>query len=410
VTAALAAPPALRPPRPLDLLLDGLAIRFTDGYAASVPALKLALSAFVRDRERTRDEGRRWLGVGWPVANEIWDDEAWHALTAWAVRVAREAGDLTVLPIALHYRAGVHIFAGELAAASGLIEEATAINRTLGLAPLAYVAPVLAAWRGDEARALEQVASAVAEATTRGGEARATTLTQYARALLYNGLGRYEDALAAAQRACEREDLGLFGWSLAEQVEAAARCGMPDLAAEALERLEERTGPAGTDWALGTQAVARALLSDDPEALYREAVERFDADRLAALRTRAELLYGEWLRREGRRVDARVQLRAAYERFSEMGAEGFAERARRELAATGETARKRSVETRDELTAQEAQIARLAADGLTNAEIGAELFISYRTVEWHLKKVFAKLDIKSRKQIGKALSAGARAA
>jgi DNA-binding CsgD family transcriptional regulator len=409
-TAAGAAPPALQPPRPIDLLLDGLAIRFTDGYAASVPALKHALSEFVRDPQRTRDDGRRWLGVGWPVANEIWDDEAWHALTAWAVRVARDAGELALLPIALHYRAGVHIFAGEFAAASGLIEEAKAINRTLGLIPLAYVAPVLAAWRGDEARASEQCASAVAEATTRGGEARVMTLTEYARALLYNGLGRYEDALAAAQRACQREDLGLLGWSLAEQVEAAARCGKPDLAAEALGQLEERTGPAGTDWALGTQAVARALLSDDPEALYREALERLGAERLTVLRTRAELCYGEWLRREGRRVDARVQLRAAYERFSDMGAEGFAERARRELAATGERARKRSVETRDELTAQEAQIARLAADGLTNAEIGGELFISYRTVEWHLKKVYAKLDIKSRKQISKALSAGGQAA
>jgi DNA-binding CsgD family transcriptional regulator len=410
VTAARAAPRGPQPPRPIDLLLDGLAIRFTDGYAASVPVLKHALDAFVHDRERTGQEGRRWLWAGWPVANEVWDDEAWHALTAWAVRIARDAGELTVLPIALNYRAGVHVFAGEFAAASELIEEATAINRTLGLIPLAYVAPVLAAWRGDETRASEQIASAVAEAATRGGEARVITLTEYARALLYNGLGRYEDALAAARRACQREDLGLLGWSLAEQVEAAARCGKPDLAAEALGRLEERTGPAGTDWALGTQAVARALLSDDPEALYREALERFGAERLAVLRTRAELLYGEWLRREGRRVDARVQLRAAYERFSDMGAEGFAERARRELAATGETARKRSVETRDELTAQEAQIARLAADGLTNAEIGAQLFISYRTVEWHLKKVFAKLDIKSRKQISEALSAGGRAA
>ena len=408
-TAAGAAPPAPHPPRPMDLLLDGLAIRFTDGYAASVPTLKRALRAFVRDRERTEQEGRRWLWMGWPVANEVWDDEAWHALTAWAVRVARDAGELTLLPLALHHRAGVHIFAGEFATASGVIEQATAINRALGVIPLAYVAPVLAAWLGDEARASQQFASAVAEATTRGGEARVITLTEYARALLYNGLARYEDALAAAQRACQREDLGLFGWSLAELVEAAARCGKRDLAAEALGRLEARTGPAGTDWALGTQAVARALLSDDPDALYREAVERLAGDRLAVFHGRAQLVYGEWLRREGRRVDARAQLRAAHERFSDIGAEGFAERARRELAATGETPRKRGAEARDELTPQEAQIARLAADGLSNAEIGAELFISYRTVEWHMKKVFAKLDIKSRKQIGEALSAGGRA-
>jgi DNA-binding CsgD family transcriptional regulator len=237
-------------------------------------------------------------------------------------------------------------------------------------------------------------------------------MIEYARALLYNGVGRYEDALAAAERACEREGFGLFGWSLTELIEAAARCGRHDVAAGALRRLEERTGPAGTDWALGTQAVARALLSDaaEAEALYREALERLGRDRVAVFHARAQLVYGEWLRREGRRVDARAQLRAAHERFSDMGAEGFAERARRELAATGERARKRSVETRDELTPQEAQIARLAADGLSNAEIGAQLFISYRTVEWHLKKVFAKLDIKSRKQISKALSAGGRAA
>jgi DNA-binding CsgD family transcriptional regulator len=406
---ARAAPPGPKPPRPNDLLLDGLAIRYTDGYAASVPALRQALEAFVRDREQTREGSLRWLWLGPPVATEVWDDRAWQALSTWAVRLARDAGELTLLPSALLYRAGLHVFAGEFAAASELIVEAAEIRRATGVTQLTYVAPALAAWRGDEARATELIESTLADATTRG-EGRLMTLAEYARALLFNGLGRYEDALAAAQRAGEPEALGLFGWSLAELIEAACRCGKPDLAGEALGRLEERTGPAGTDWALGMQAVARALLSDDPEALYREALERLGGGRLAVLRSRAELLYGEWLRRQGRRVDARVQLRAAHERFSDMGAGGFAERARRELAATGETARKRSVETRDELTAQEAQIARLAADGLSNAEIGAELFISYRTVEWHLKKVFAKLDIKSRKQISKALSAGGRAA
>jgi DNA-binding CsgD family transcriptional regulator/tetratricopeptide (TPR) repeat protein len=406
--AARAAPPGPDPPRPVDLLLDGLAIRFTDGYAASVPVLRRALDAFVRDRHRTRG-GRRWLWLGWPVANEVWDDGAWHTLTTWAVRVTRNEGELTLLPSALLYRAGVHVFAGEFATAAELIEEATVISRTIGVTPHTDVAPVLAAWRGDEARASELIESAVADATTRG-EGRAITLAECARAALYNGLGRYEDALVAAERACEHEDLGLVGWSLTELIEAAARCGRHDVAAGALRRLEERTGAAGTDFALGMQAVARALLSGDAEALYREALERLGGSLLTTMLGRAELVYGEWLRREGRRVDARVQLRAAYERFSEMGAEGFAERARRELAATGETARKRSVETRDELTAQEAQIARLAADGRTNAEIGAELFISYRTVEWHLKKVFAKLDIKSRKQISEALSAGGRAA
>jgi DNA-binding CsgD family transcriptional regulator len=407
--AARAAPPGPDPPRQIDLLLDGLAIRFTDGYAAGLPVLRRALDAFVRGREPSPEERFRWLWLGWPVANELWDDGAWHALTAWAVPAARDAGEITLLPSALLYRAGVHVFAGEFATASDLIEEASAISRTSGVHPLTNVAPVLAALRGDEARASALIESAIADATTRG-EGRGITLAEWARALLYNGLGRYEDALAAAERACEHDDLGLLGWSLSELVEAASRCGRRDVAAGALRRLEERTGPAGTDFALGTQALARALLSDDPEALYREALERLGRTALTTRLGRAELVYGEWLRREGRRVDARVRLRAAYERFSDMGAEGFAERARRELAATGETARKRSFETRDQLTAQEAQIARLAADGLTNAEIGAELFISYRTVEWHLKKVFAKLDIKSRKQISKALSAGGRAA
>jgi ATP/maltotriose-dependent transcriptional regulator MalT len=251
----------------------------------------------------------------------------------------------------------------------------------------------------------------MAEATATG-EGRGITLAEYARALLCNGLGRYEDALVAAERSCESDSLGLFGWALVELIEAAARSGRHDVGAAALRRLEERTSVAATDWALGAQARSRALLSTgtEAEALYREALERFASDRVAVFAARARLVYGEWLRREGRRVDARVQLRAAYERLSDMGAEAFAERARRELAATGETVRRRSAETRDDLTAQEAQIARLAADGLSNPEIGAELFISPRTVEWHMKTIFAKLDIRSRKQISAALSGGRRTA
>ena len=409
--AARAAPPGREPSRPIDLLLDGLAIRFTDGYEAALPMLRRALRAFAHDPQKSRDGGLRWLWIGWPVANELWDDEGWQELTSWAVGVARDTGTLTILPIALLYRAGVYISAGEFAAASALIEEASAITEATGITPLTYVSPVLAAYRGEETRASELIESSIEDARARG-EGRVISLFEYSRAVLYNGLGRYDDALAAAQRACEREDLGLFGWSLTELVEAGARSGRRDVAAAALRQLEERTRAAGTDWAVGMQARSRALLSDgaDAEDLYREALERLANGRLAVYRARAQLLYGEWLRREGRRDDAREQLRNAHRLFSDMGAEAFAERARRELLATGETVRKRDVATRDELTAQEARIARLAADGLSNPEIGAQLFLSRRTIEWHLKKVFAKLGISSRQQLPDALRETGRSA
>src|SRR3954451_19834124 len=225
-------------------------------------------------------------------------------------------------------------------------------------------------------------------------------------ALLYNGHGRYADALAAAQRSCEYEDVGPFGWALVELVEAGVRSGAPASASAALERLSERTQATGTDWALGIEAGARALLSEgsDAEPLYREAVERLARSRGVVHLARAQLVYGEWLRRENRRVDAREQLRAAHERFGQIGAEAFAERARRELTATGETVRKLTVETRDALTPQEAQIARMASERQTNPEIGAKLFISPRTVEYHLRKVFTKLDVSSRKELRNALA------
>jgi DNA-binding CsgD family transcriptional regulator len=403
--AARAAPPGPEPPRAIDLLLDGLAIRFTDGYAAAVPPLTQALHAFAQEQELPEHD-LRWLWLTWPVANEVWDDEEWDRLTTRAVRVARDAGALAVLPIALLYRAGVHVFAGRFAEAAALIEESDAISAATGNTRLAYVAPVVAAYRGQEALALELIEASIQDATARG-EGRAIALAEFARAVLYNGVGRYEAAQAAAQRACEHEDLGLFAWSLMELVEASARGASPDVAAAALRQLEERTHAAGTDWALGAQARSRALVSDGEaaEAFYREALERLAGSRLAVYLARTQLVYGEWLRRENRRVDAREQLRAAHDAFIRIGADGFAERARRELLATGETVRKRSVETLDELTAQEAQIARLAGEGRTNPEIGAELFLSPRTVEWHLRKVFPKLGISSRKELRDALPA-----
>lgn len=284
---------------------------------------------------------------------------------------------------------------------SPLIEEAKAINEATGYAPALFTPLLLAAWRGQEALALELVAATIEEATAEDA-APATALTDYAKAVLYNGLGRYQDAVLAAQRACAQEDLGLFSWARLELVEAGARSDARAGATDALRHLEERTR-AGTDWALGVWARSAALLNDGnaAEALYHEAIERFDRGRVTCHLPRAQLVYGEWLRRENRRVDAREQLRAAHEAFSGIGAEAFAERARRELLATGETARKRTDDTRAFLTPQEAQIARLARDGLSNPEIGAQLFISPRTVQYHLRKVFLKLDITSRNQLGR---------
>jgi DNA-binding CsgD family transcriptional regulator/tetratricopeptide (TPR) repeat protein len=296
------------------------------------------------------------------------------------------------------------VHAGQFAAAASLVAEADGIMEATGNAPLWYTSVVLAAWRGREDRALELIERSVGDATPRG-EGRAITLAHYATAVLYNGLGRYEDALTAAQRACAYEDLGLFGWALIELVEAAARSDNRDVASHALARLEERARASGTDWALGILARSEALLSDGSggDALYREAIERLARSRIAIHAARAQLLYGESLRRENRRVDAREQLLAAYESFCAFGADAFAERARRELVATGETVRRRTVETLYELTPQEAQVARFAVEGCTNPEIGAKLFISPRTVEYHLHKVFLKLGISSRKALRAAL-------
>src|SRR6185312_3360978 len=342
----------------------------------------------------------RWLWLGCRVASELWDDRLWDRLTARAVTLARDAASLTLLPRSLTYRAGVEVHAGHFAAAAELIEEAQAIVEATREPAVLYTSPILSAWRGREQEALESLNEGLRDVNARG-EGRMIAVAECFRAVLYNGLSRYQTALTAAQRACESDDLGLHAWALIELVEAATRSDARGVAADALRRLEERTQASGTDWALGILARSRALLSDseDADGLYREAIERLARTRIAVHLARAHLLYGEWLRREHRRVAAREQLRAAHEMFSGMGAEAFAERARRELSATGETVRKRSVETLDELTTQEAQIARLAADGQSNPEIAAQLFISPRTVEYHLRKVFSKLDIRSRKEL-----------
>jgi DNA-binding CsgD family transcriptional regulator len=403
--AAKAAPAAPQPPRAIDLLLDALATRFTEGYAAGVPPLRTALDAFHREEGLTARDAR-WLWLACRLAQDLWDDELWYELTTRALRLARETGALRLLPTAATYRACLHVHAGAFGPASSLIEEADAIVAATGLAPLKLASLMLAAWRGNEAEIFGLLETGLPLAMARG-EGMALGVDGWANALLYNGHGRYAEALAAAQRACEYDDVGPFAWALVELIEAGVRSGATDAAAAALDRLSARTQASGTDWALGVEAGSRALLSDGriAEPHYREAVERLAATRGVVHLARAQLLYGEWLRRENRRVDAREQLRAAYEQFGQIGAEGFAERARRELLATGETAPKRSVESRDVLTPQEAQIARMAGDSQTNPEIGAQLFISPRTVEYHLKKVFTKLDISSRKELRGALAA-----
>ena len=393
-----------RSPLACNLLLDGLAILTTQGYAAAATTLKGALRAF-RDEPMSEEDTLRWLWLACRIARALGDDASWDELTDRQVQLARKAGALSLLPIALIERFGVQLFVGDLDAAASLVAEAEAVVEATGsqLAPQGAIA--LAAWRGREAEA-----SALIEASRQDVERRGEGLwliaTEWASAVLFNGLGRYQDALAAAEQAAEDpHELGVSTWVPTEIIEAAVRSGAPERAAGPLRRLQEISRAAGTDWALGVEARSRALLSDGEaaERLYLEAIERLGHTRVRVALARAHLLYGEWLRRQGRRMDARGQLRIAHQLYSSMGMEGFAERARRELQATGETVRKRSVETRGELTAQEMQIARLANDGLSNQEIGARLFISARTVKYHLGKVFTKLDISSRAQLDQVL-------
>ena len=403
--AARAAPRGQQPARLADVLLDGLATRFVEGYVQGAAPLKRALREFRRAAAGDEDDIMRWLWLTWLVAGDMWDDEAWHELTTHAVRTAREAGALNFLPLALAYRAAVHVHAGEFDLASALMEECDTMTEVTGNSPLGYPWVLLVAWRGEDAQASQLIEAGGRDAST-WGEGRAIGLAHYLRAVLYNGLGRYQDALASAEQAVAHEDLAVFGFSLVELVEAAARGDAPEAATAALQRLEERAGASGTNWALGALARSRALLSDGRAAdvLYREAIERLERSRVAVHLARTHLVYGEWLRRENRRRDAREQLRTAYEMLRRFGAAAYAERARRELLATGESVRQRTVDVREALTAQEAQIARLAAEGKTNSEIGAELFISPRTVEWHLHKVFSKLDVNSRNKLRAALA------
>jgi DNA-binding CsgD family transcriptional regulator len=402
--AVLACPPPPAPGRPRDLLLDGLAIRFTQGYAAGATVLKEALAAFRRDATLPAADAH-WFFLGCRVASDLWDDETRDVLSRRQLARARAAGALAAVPVALDANCVGRAIAGELDAAEAMVGEMRVVSEATGIAAHSSGALFVAALRGREAEACDLIERAAAEAAARG-EGLGLAGTEHAAAILYNGLGRYGEALSAA-RACGEHDaeIGPPTWALAELVEAAVRCRDVRAAEAAIERLLETTQASGTEWALGVAARSRALLANGAaaEELYLEAVERLSGTRLRPDLARAHLLYGEWLRRDGRRVDAREQLHRAYDMLADIGMEAFAERAHRELLATGERARKRRDESRGELTPQEEQIARLARDGLSNPEIGARLFLSGRTVEWHLRKVFTKLGISSRRQLGAAL-------
>jgi DNA-binding CsgD family transcriptional regulator len=414
--AARAAPPGPDPPRVVDVLLDALALQFTQGYAAAAPALTQALE-LVLALDVGTGEANRWLlpsggRISQIIAIELWDFESWHALAARQAQLARSAGALVHLQFALNYLARAHLLAGELATAALMIEEDHLIAEATGNPPGRSTATMLAAWRGQEQEASELIEATTQEAAARG-VGRLASFAAYASSVLYNGLGQHDVARNAAWQAFERGQLGHGPFVVSELAEAAARTGDVVAVRAALEWLSERTRVVSTEWALGIEARIRALLSEGEAAdsCYRESIGRLGRTRLRAELARAHLLYGEWLRREHRRVDARGQLRTAHEMLAAMSIEAFAGRARRELMSTGETVRKRTgepartlpVQPSEVLTAQEAQVARLARDGLSNPEIGTRLFISSRTVQYHLRKVFAKLGISSRSQLYRVL-------
>ena len=404
--AARMAPPPPGPTRGPDLLLDGLALLICEGYPAGAPVLRQAVSAF-RGTDIARDEELRWLWLACRAALIVWDYDSFDVLSDRQVALARDAGALITLPIAFNMGSTAHTYAGEFTPAAAMVAQAESVTEATGSSIVPDGALALAVFRGQEAHAAQLIQTATDDVRRRG-EGRALSLIGWADAVLCNSLGRYEEALAAAQRASEDSPAAQFAdWALVELVEAAVRSAVPERAVGAVQRLSDIARACGTDWVLGAEARSRALVSDGAAAenLYREAIDRFGRTRLRVDLARAHLVYGEWLRRQRRRRDARDQLGRAYEIFDSVGAAAFAERARIELRATGGYARQRTIETPDSLTAQEALTARLAAEGASNSEIAAQLFISPATVAYHLRKVFTKLGISSRSQLAPALPA-----
>jgi DNA-binding CsgD family transcriptional regulator len=409
--AARSAPSPADAPRPPDLLLDGFAVLVTEGRAQAAPLLSRAAQVFAEE-EITQEERARWTTPAAIAALMVWDEEYWYTIEARALQSCREAGLLAQLVISVNSMAHLTVWRGDFAAAASLIAEAEAIAAATGTRLTPFGAVLLAGFRGAEAEAAPLI-EAVSTAARAAGQGIGVQWSQLVSAVLYNGLGRYETALAQAQQAAEQApELNISMWALPELIEAASRTGQPLLAADALGRLAEATSVGQTDWGQGIYARCQALLSDgaDAQDSYREAIDRLSRTDFRPELARARLLYGEWLRREGKRADARAQLRAAHDMFAAIGMQAFAERARRELLATGETVRRRTVGMHDGLTPQEAQIARLARAGLSNPEIAAQLFLSPRTVQYHLAKVFSKLEISSRRQLKRALPDRASAA
>jgi DNA-binding CsgD family transcriptional regulator len=409
--AAREAPAAPDPPGEVDVVLDALAVRLTEDYATAAPVLQRALETVKALEVPARDLGR-WLWLTGAratglIALDLWDADSWHELSSRQVEVARESGALVQLQFALNFFARSQLASGELAAVAVLLEEERVIAQATGSSAVAYEDMLLTAWRGDESRAAALIEAMLRDADARG-LGRMVDVAIYAKAVLYNGIGHYEAARDAARVAFEhREHVGYGPFVVGELAEAASRTGDQELVQAALDWLSERAQTTRTDWLGGVQARVSALRNeaDAADHAYRESIAYLGRTRLRLELARSQLLYGEWLRREARRVDAREQLRAAHDLFDAVGASGFAERARHELLATGETVRKRRDDTRGDLTPQEEHIARLALAGRTNPEIGSELFLSPRTVEWHLKKVYRKLGISSRKGLASALTA-----
>src|SRR6516165_2708872 len=408
--AARAAPPPPTPPRPADLLVDGMAVMVTEGYPAGASALKRALSAFLAAGVSPEDG----LWQACHSAGLVWDYDSWQVLSDRQIEVARDVGALTALPSAFTMRAMPHLFAGEFTAATAMVAQVESVSQATGISIARYAALALAVFRGREAEAAELIAT-VTTGAERRGEGAWLPFVGWATAVLGNSLGQYEKALAAARQVSQDSVAGLrleANWALVELIEAAARSGMPERAAGPLQRLAATTRASGTDWALGIEARARALVSDGKkaDACYHEAIDYLGRTPLRVELGRAQLLYGEWLRRQRRIREARDQLRRAHRLFAGFGMEAFAERARIELRAAGAHALKRTAGRPDVLTAQEALIARLASGGASNAQIAAQLFISPATVAYHLRKVFTKLSISSRSQLARTLPASLGAA
>jgi DNA-binding CsgD family transcriptional regulator len=404
--AARSAPRPDGPARPSDLLLDSLATLITDGHEAATPLLEEATRTFAQ--ESTIEASRRWGWLTVTPTYALWDERSTYAISARRLEALRHAGALARLTLELPSLDLLAVRCGDFAGAEAAIAEEDALSKATGVGMAGSSSMRLAAFRGDEET--EALIDSVRREAVAVGQGVIVGLTEWLLALFYNGAGRYHDAVAAANVAAnDPGEMFVSAWTAMELLEAATRTDNPEGASIALERIVESTAFSRTDSAQGILARSRALVSEGPtaERLYEEATERLCRSLLRPELARAHLLYGEWLRRAGRRLDAREQLRTAYDQLSAIGMNAFAERARVELAATGEKVRKRTDATRGDFTPQERQIAELARSGLSNPEIGARLFLSPRTVEWHLHHVFTKLGISSRRQLHKALGEAA---